>query len=73
MFYLLYIVVKLYIMKKRKLKELNLDKKSIAKLMFEIKGARHDSSVKRTQSALTLCPRCPTILGMDPMCDIQQA
>ncbi|WP_298516065.1 hypothetical protein [uncultured Kordia sp.] len=59
-------------MKKRNLKQLSLNKKSIAKLMFEIKGARQDASVKRTKSALPLCPGCPTIPGMDPQCDIQQ-
>mgnify|MGYP000300310762 CR=1 FL=1 len=59
-------------MKKRNLKELSLNKKSIAKFMFQIKGARQDSSVKRTQSAMPLCPGCHTIAGMDPECDIQQ-
>ncbi|MGH1387181.1 hypothetical protein [Kordia sp.] len=59
-------------MKKRKLKELNLNKKSIAKFMSEVKGARQDASVKRTQSALPLCPGCHTIPGMDPECDLEQ-
>jgi cytochrome c553 len=58
-------------MKKRNLKALRLHKKSIAKFMFQIQGARQDASFKRTQSAIPLCPGCHTIQGMDPECDIQ--
>jgi len=57
-------------MKKRKLKELSLNKKSVASLMFDIKGARQDSSHNRTKSALPLCPGCYSIPGLHPECDI---
>ncbi len=59
-------------MKKRNLKQLRLNRKSIATFMFQIKGAAMDSHPLRTKSAFPLCPGCPTIIGMDPQCDIQQ-
>ena len=59
-------------MKKRNLKELQLNKKSIAVFMSQINGGLADSSHKRTKSALPLCPGCPSIPGMDPTCDIMQ-
>lgn len=54
-------------MKKRNLKSLSLNKKLIAKLMTQVKGAKYDCT--RTKSLMALCPGCPTIPGMEPTCD----
>ncbi|AXG71329.1 hypothetical protein KORDIASMS9_03586 [Kordia sp. SMS9] len=60
-------------MKKSNLKELRLNKKSIAAFMSQIQGGIKDSSVhNRTKSALPLCPGCQTIPGLQPECDLEQ-
>lgn len=58
-------------MKKRNLKDLRLNKKSIAAFKHEVKGAIHDIR-NRTKSALPLCPGCYSIPGMNPECDLME-
>lgn len=57
-------------MKKRNLKQLSLNKKSVASFMSQINGGIQDSSVRnRTKSAFPLCPGCHSIPDLHPECN----